>query len=136
MKIGFKIDGVVVDPVSDDVFIDWMCTSKLPFVVIGRYSFGEKEVLSVDADNCNIAYEATKLLLQKGHREILFNLGPRHYTSTEDYLLGIKKATDQFGIKEGVHFCFTPYEMDEHSSTLKAALKIYPKLTAIVCASE
>lgn len=131
------VDGVIViDPVSDDIFIDWMRKSKIPFVVIGRYSDNENEVPSVDADNCNISYAATKILLEKGHRHILINLGPQHYTGTEDQIIGINRALNEFGIKDGVHYCYTPFEIDENSAKLNAMFRVHPEITAIITASD
>lgn len=136
-KNAIGVDGVIViDPVSEDIFIDWMSMAKLPFAVIGRCENRGNNIPTVDADNYGVAYEATKLLLEKGHRNILCALGPRQYTGTDDMKEGIKKAIDEFGCVDGIHYCYSPFEINENLTELNTIFRVYPEITAIVAASD
>lgn len=138
VKNSVGVDGaVVIDPERGDQFLDWMRTAKIPYVVIGRYGDGQTDVSSVDAATEEIAYSATKLLLEKGHRRILFNLGHEYYTMTEDHAAGIRRALNEFGAAEQrVRFCYSPFEIDEKSEELAKILREEPDITAVVCASD
>lgn len=138
VKNSVGVDGaIVIDPERGDQFLDWMRTAKIPYVVIGRYGDGHTDVPSVDADTEEIAYRATMLLLEKGHRNILFNLGHEYYTMTEDHTAGIRRALAECKVDESqVRFCYSPFEIDENSEELARALCKNPQVTAVVCASD
>lgn len=132
------VDGaIVIDPERGDMFLDWMRTAKIPYAVIGRYGDGKNDIPSVDADTQGIAFEATKYLLENGHRNILFNLGHENYTMTEDHAAGIRRALAERG-EDGktVRYCYSAFEIDEKSEELARALRENPQLTAVVCASD
>lgn len=52
----------------------------------------------ITMDNVNGGYLATKYLLDKGHRKIGFITGPDKYFTSEDRMLGAKKALNEFHV--------------------------------------
>jgi len=89
-------DGVIIlDPTEDDDRITQLHRRKLPFVVVGspksRY-VNTDEILSVDNDNENIAFEICQLLIEKGHRNILFLNAPSSQTVANERKKGFFKA--------------------------------------------
>jgi len=52
----------------------------------------------ITMDNVNGGYLATKHLLEKGHRKIAFIIGPDSYFTSEDRMLGVMKAMNEWQV--------------------------------------
>lgn len=86
------MDGVIViDPEKNDKRIDFLKQSNTPFVILGE-AYSEKEILSVDNNNEEIVYKVTDLLIQKGHKKILFLNAHKNKTVAHDRKKGFFRA--------------------------------------------
>ena len=86
------IDGaLIMNPRVDDVYLAHIKRQGIPFVVIGTPS-DPRTVFYVDVDISAGAHAATRLLLSKGHRRILFVDGPRDYMQSLHHLEGSRRA--------------------------------------------
>jgi LacI family transcriptional regulator len=97
------IDGaLIMNPRVNDVYLDCLIKQGIPFVVIGTPSEPEK-MFYVDVDLTAAAYTATKYLISKGHRNILFINGPTDYMQSFHHIQGSALAFKENGweIKSG-----------------------------------
>lgn len=122
------IDGVIIlDPAEEDKRISFLYQLGTPFVVVGKPQNSDiKENLSyVDNNNEEIAFEVCRLLIQKGHRNILFLNAPETRTVSQDRRRGFLRAFHENGLPIEEHFHhYKPNIMDDprkygYESTLK-----------------
>lgn len=95
---GGRIDGLLLlySRASDPV-ISLLRKEDVPFLLVGR-SLDYDDVPSVDNDNVQAAYDATKHLISQGQRRIGFVSGPAHLAMTQDRLAGYTKALGEAGL--------------------------------------
>jgi LacI family transcriptional regulator len=110
---------------------------RFPFVLLGR-PYRENVCHSVNADNVDAAYQATRYLLEKGHRRIGF-ITPCsiEYEVASDRLDGYKKAMVEAGI--GVDEALIAYGSFEENSGLaeaEALLQLTVPPTAILAGRD
>ncbi|MFC5529369.1 LacI family DNA-binding transcriptional regulator [Cohnella yongneupensis] len=93
-----RVDGLLLlySRASDPV-IHLLRKEKMPFVLLGR-SLDYEDVPSVDNDNVQAAYDATKHLIAQGQRRIGFVSGPAKLAMTQDRMAGYTKAITEAGL--------------------------------------
>ena len=92
---GGRIDGLILlYSRSSDPIIHFLRKEKIPFALIGR-SLDYEDVPSVDNDNEQAAYDATKHLIAQGQKRIGFVSGPARLAMSQDRLSGYKKALEE-----------------------------------------
>lgn len=93
-----NVDGIIICPTQKSSRnLEYLQDSGVPFVVIGRRC----EELDVSYVTCNDelgGYQATKKLLDNGHRKILMLTGPEYISSARDRLAGYRRAFGEAGI--------------------------------------
>lgn len=67
----WNLDGLILIGLSQDGFFQKLSSSNVPFVLIDSY-IKNYEVLNIGLDDCRGGYLATKHLIDKGHRDIVF----------------------------------------------------------------
>ncbi len=94
-----QMDGLLISPVGDGSsrVIQDLPRWRVPFVFIDRRAKGI-EADAVLSDNIDGAYQATKHLIERGHRRIGIILGIKGATTTEERLAGYRRALDEAGI--------------------------------------
>jgi LacI family transcriptional regulator len=65
------MDGLILFGLFQDKFFDRLMNADVPFVLIDSYIDNEK-VLNIGLEDCEGAYIATKHLIEKGHKNIVF----------------------------------------------------------------
>ncbi|WP_110930172.1 LacI family DNA-binding transcriptional regulator [Paenibacillus bouchesdurhonensis] len=96
---GRRVDGVILlYSRTDDPVIDFLHENGHPFVLIGR-SDQYPDILSVDTDNVQASYDATKHLISLGHERIGFVSGPPELVVSKDRLKGYMKALADAGLE-------------------------------------
>lgn len=89
---GRRVDGaILLYSRKDDPVIDFLHSNGYPFTLIGR-SDSYDDILSVDNDNVQAAYDATKHLIAMGHERIGFVSGPSNLVVSQDRMLGYRNA--------------------------------------------
>ncbi len=95
-----QVDGVIIIPTGDEISgISFLIEQSIPVVVIDRWL----PDLSIDAvltDNHLGGYQATKHLIDLGHRRIACIGAPAALTPAGDRLSGYRKALKESGIEE------------------------------------
>jgi DNA-binding LacI/PurR family transcriptional regulator len=95
---GGRIDGLLLlYSRSSDPIIHFLREEKMPFVLIGR-SLDYEDVPSVDNDNVQAAYDATKHLITQGQKRIGFVSGPAKLAMTQDRMTGYTRALVEAGL--------------------------------------
>lgn len=93
-----NVDGLILCPTQKDTNnIEFLKKIRLPFVLIGR-RYPDPDVNYVVCDDELGGYQATKYLLQKGHRRILMLHGPLYISSAAERLAGYIRAHEEFGV--------------------------------------
>lgn len=97
--LGKNVDGIIICPTqkSEDN-IKFLKKTGVPFVLIGRY-FKNIESDYVVCNDVEGGYLATKHLIEKGHKRILFLNGPGYISSAFERHEGYKKALSENGIQ-------------------------------------
>lgn len=91
-----RIDGLLISPVGDGSrsVVHELPKWKIPFVFVDR-RVDDIEADAVLSDNIEGAYQATRHLIEQGHRRIGLILGIKGATTTEERLAGYRKALDE-----------------------------------------
>jgi LacI family transcriptional regulator len=136
-SISKNVDGVLLLPIQkDSESVKLLKKFRKPFILVGRY-FEELETDYVIANDHKAAYLATRHLIEKGHKKILFISGHSYISSAVLRLKGFKKAMDEAGLH------VDPEDVIEVSSahgecreTLMQKLKEKHEYTAIFAFSD
>ncbi|MBP3964879.1 LacI family DNA-binding transcriptional regulator [Paenibacillus lignilyticus] len=92
LVMGRRVDGILLlSSRTSDPIIGFLKQQNFPFVLIGR-SDEFPDVLSIDNNNIQAAYDATSHFIAQGHKRIGFISGPPNLVVSQDRLLGYKKA--------------------------------------------
>ncbi|GAA0406669.1 LacI family DNA-binding transcriptional regulator [Paenibacillus motobuensis] len=96
---GHRVDGVILlYSRTDDPVVDFLYQNNHKFVLIGR-SEQYADILSVDTDNVQASYDATKHLISLGHQRIGFVSGPPELVVSKDRLQGYLQALSNAGLE-------------------------------------
>jgi LacI family transcriptional regulator len=96
--LGKKVDGIILCPTQKNKeSVAFLQRTGIPFVLIGRY-FKGLDTDYVVCDDVQGGYLATRHLISKGHRDILFLNGPDCISSAKERLEGYGKALSESGI--------------------------------------
>lgn len=96
---GKRVDGaILLYSRKDDQVVEFLTSNHYPFVLIGR-SEKYPDILSVDNDNVQAAYDATKHLISLGHERIGFVSGPPNHIVSRDRLKGYVNALTEAGLE-------------------------------------
>ena len=132
-------DGSIIHaPVIDDARITDMVNHDIPFVLIGHSSSDcQKDILSVDVDNINIAYTITSQLIALGHRHIALLNSDANMTITFDRLKGYIHALQENGLSFNPSFVYnTDNTKVTGMSTCRELITLHPQVTAIITCSD
>ncbi|MEK4252119.1 LacI family DNA-binding transcriptional regulator [Paenibacillus sp. FSL W7-1287] len=99
LVFGRRVDGVILlSSRPNDPLISMLDKAKFPTVLIGRTD-EHPDILSVDNDNEQAAYEATRHLILQGHDRIGFVSGPPNLTVSLDRMAGYRRAMQEQGLE-------------------------------------
>lgn len=103
---GGRVDGVILlySRKSDPV-ISFLKQLQFPFVLIGR-SEEHPDIISVDNDNIQAAYDTTEHLITHGNERIGLVSGPLHHIVSHDRLQGYRLAMEKYGLKARPEWIF------------------------------
>ena len=94
-----SVDGVYLSSMrNDEQRIALVRQLRLPFIAHGRALSPSDGYAFMDIDNEGAFHDATKLLLQLGHRRLAFINGDTDYTFAVHRLNGVKRAMTDFGL--------------------------------------
>jgi DNA-binding LacI/PurR family transcriptional regulator len=98
MILGRRVDGIILmAPRKADPLVDLLLEHDFPFVLLGR-SLERSDLLCVNNNNVQAAFDATRHLIAQGHERIGFVSGPPDMVVSEDRLEGYKRALAESGL--------------------------------------
>jgi len=98
LVLGRRVDGVILlSARQDDPLIELLANHDFPTVLIGRTE-GHDNIITVDTDNNQAAYDATLHMIKQGHTRIGFVVGEPNLTVSVDRLAGYRKAMVEAGL--------------------------------------
>jgi LacI family transcriptional regulator len=132
-----QVDGVFVSsPVSKDPRIELLRDISIPFIVHGRSEGVTTRYSFLDIDNISAFRDATKLLLELGHRRLGLINGERSATFAEHREIGMIKALEDAGLGQDPSLVKWAPMSEEHGyrSTISLLDSAEPP-TALLCSS-
>lgn len=94
-----SVDGIYLSSMrNDDQRIPLMAQLGIPFLAHGRALMPADGYAYVDIDNEGAFHDATRLLLQLGHRRLAFLNGDTDFTFALHRLTGVKRAMAEHGL--------------------------------------
>ena len=133
----YRMAGLIVIPSADSRLVAAAGTAgELPVVCLDRCPEGWKGD-SITVDNTEGAYQATRYLLELGHRRIAAITGQLHVTSAVERLKGFKRALREFGITMAPEY-IQEGRFDRLSGYEKSLmlLQFSPRPTAVFAAND
>ncbi|HLK33849.1 MAG TPA: LacI family DNA-binding transcriptional regulator [Terriglobales bacterium] len=135
---GYRMAGLIVIPSANSrlVALAGASAGELPVICLDRWPEGWKGD-SVTLDNAEGAYQATRYLLELGHRRIATISGQAHVTSAVERLKGFRRALREAGITLDPEY-IQEGRFDRLSGYEKARmlLEFSPRPTAIFAAND
>ncbi|WP_415426208.1 LacI family DNA-binding transcriptional regulator [Staphylococcus borealis] len=93
-----SVDGfILLYSLQDDPIERLLHEFNVPYLIIGK-SLNYDQVIHIDNDNVDAAYQLAKYLYQLGHRSMLFLQESGHYAVTEDRTEGFKQYCNDVNI--------------------------------------
>jgi LacI family transcriptional regulator len=133
----YRMAGLIVIPSANSRLVAAADTAgELPVVCLDRCPEGWKGD-SITVDNTEGAYQATRYLLELGHRRIAAITGQLHVTSAVERLKGFKRALREFGVTIAPEY-IQEGRFDRLSGYEKSLLLLQfsPRPTAIFAAND
>ncbi|MCS7202457.1 MAG: LacI family transcriptional regulator [Dictyoglomus sp.] len=119
----WNLAGVIITGIFEDEFYQVLKTSEIPVVLIDSYVF-DNSFLKVGLEDFKGGYLATKYLIEKGHKNILFvspKIKPKGVL--EERLKGYKKALEEAGIS------FKDKNIYEHGTRIDECIALGKKIS-------
>ncbi|HZG75312.1 MAG TPA: LacI family DNA-binding transcriptional regulator [Paenibacillus sp.] len=95
---GRRVDGILLlYSRANDPVVAMLKEADFPFAIIGRNE-DYPDILTIDNDNVQASYDATRHLISQGHERIGFVSGPPNLIVSRDRLAGYSKAMREAGL--------------------------------------
>ena len=136
-SVSKKLDGVIICPCQKDTTpLQVMEGNSVPFVLLGR-RFARSAYSYVVADDVKGGFLATRHLIERGHKDILFLNAPTCISSARERLQGYRKALGAAGIPFRTQMVReVAIRGGECSRTLQQLLWNKVRFSAIFCFSD
>lgn len=94
-----RVDGLIIlSPLNESEYVNELTKRKMPFVLIDS-QLDTRYVSKVVVDNEKGGYDATKYLIELGHRKIAHIRGPQCFLSAKEREEGFLRALQEAGIE-------------------------------------
>lgn len=133
-----RVDGVIIvgSNIQEKNFSLDLLEQKIPFVLVER-NFSDPRVNCIWVDNIAGAYQATKYLVEKGHRKIAHITGNLYYQVALDRLEGYKKALQEARIDYSEELVISGnFVWQSGYEKMKDILRLHPQCTAVFVAND
>ena len=134
---GHNFDGyVLISKEVAELTLPALRKREMPAVLIGRAP-DFPNLPTVNVDNVDGGYKATKHLLGLGHRHIAAITGPLHAQESLDRLHGFKNAHHEAGVPVIETLCVeSEYSQKGGYEAMQRLLDHTPRLTAVFCTAD
>jgi DNA-binding LacI/PurR family transcriptional regulator len=131
------LDGVIcLNEEVTDLTVKTLADKDIPIVLVG-HNPNHPDISSVDVDNYDGAYQATKHLIDLGHRDIGGIFGDQNVEETEHRIRAYRDALTDHGL--GVRDDYVrvgSYTQQDGHLTMNNWAANHKKMTAVFCASD
>ncbi len=136
-----RVEGLFIYPVHrlqpEARIYQELAASKLPIVLLGQTAPFCSQFLSVASDDEPASFEATRHLLELGHRRIAFLAGPIAAPWAHERLAGYRRALRDANLEPDDHLLFPAGStLDDGAKAAAQLLPELPKITAIQASSD
>lgn len=134
-----NVDGIIMAPCSDNPERIRQVAEQIPVVLIDRYyesETGEAPLPYVATDNYRGAFEATRLLIQNGHRNILCIQGSPLSITSRKRVMGYCDAMAQAGLQANINVRGNDFSTQNGYIETKLALMSGNPVSAIFALSS
>lgn len=133
------VDGIIITPslIKENWQFEDILKIKYPMVAIHRSIINAEYVCNVYLDNYNDGYEATRYLIELGHKNIGCINGTQWLINSEDGMQGYKQAMKDYGLEINEQWIYSSTQDVE--TGVKGAEKLLNcsnKVTAIIACSD
>lgn len=130
-----NLDGIILVPCGDNPTRLEEISKNIPLMLVDRY-FENSNLSYVSTDNYDGAYQATKLLLDSGHKNILCIQGPVISVTTKERLRGCHEAVRDAGGYANLEIRGNEFSIRNGYIETKLVLSSNPRPTAIFALSN
>ena len=137
-----QVSGIIITPNSDDddsinnEYLNLLSNMRIPIVLVDR-DVKYSNLDGVFIDNRRGAYEATRLLLENGHRRIAAICGPMDTVPGRDRLTGYRDAFAAAGLPvEEELVYYGDFSVESGEAITRSILRRRPDVTAIFPANN
>ncbi len=137
MLVNNSLDGIIFATASvDSPTVDLLVGRNIPIVLAVR-SNQRGNASVVESDNATAGAEATRHLIELGHHNIGFLMGPRDTSTSVDRLQGCQRELDSAGLTAtGRNVIWGSYSHDSGYSGLMQLMNLADAPTGVVCAND
>jgi LacI family transcriptional regulator len=131
------VDAIFLAHVTDpDPRVDLLKSGSMPYLVHGRIMGDVHDYPYLDVNNEDAFYNATKLLLQLGHKRFALINGEDRFTFAIRRKLGVEKALNELGLTLDPDYIVHGF-MSDHTGLrgMEKFLALPERPTAVLCAS-
>ncbi len=119
-----RVDGFIVGAeLLDQLSINSLCISKIPFVLLGQSPLLKHYF--VDVDNYTGAYQMVEYMIKKGYKKIVCLNALESYTYAHPRLQGYLDAIKSYGL-DFCHFETSPYKRENTIEAMEKLLGFEP----------
>ena len=130
-----KVDGIAMVPCGYEVEALEELDKEIPIVLIDRY-YENSSLTYACTDNFKGAYDATKKLIEAGHRDILCIRGVPHAITSVRRVAGYLKALQEAGLEEHAMISGNEFTIENGYLQTQLAISSGKKFTAIFALSS
>lgn len=131
----FRVDGIIIAPCGRDSRRLEKINRTIPVVQVDRY-FENSELSYVSTNNYRGAYEAMRLLLTSGHRNVVCIQGPTFSVTNRERIRGCRQAIEEFGQECSLQVLGNDFTIQNGYIEGQMALSRRPRPTAIFAMSN
>lgn len=131
----YHVDGIIIVPCGENPKRLEEISRTTPVILVDRY-YRNSFLPYVSTNNLEGAYQAMKLLLLNGHKEIVVICGPSVSVTTQERIRGCQKAMDNFGKDAHMQVLGNEFSIENGYVETKLALQGSPRPTAIFALSN
>jgi DNA-binding LacI/PurR family transcriptional regulator len=132
-----QLDGVIcLNEEVTDLTVDTLADKDIPIVLVG-HNPKHPDISSVDVDNYDGAYTATKHLIDLGHTQIGGIFGDQNVEETEHRIRAYREALKDHGLDvRDDYISVGSYTQQDGYNTLNLWTENHKQMTAVFCASD
>mgnify|MGYP006278090599 CR=1 FL=1 len=132
-----KVDGVIIAEPRSLVLAEYAQQQLKPVIVVAP-SLDHLPFESVDIDNEQAGFQATRYLIELGHRKIAFIKGPENILATQFRFSGFRRAieTASLSIEDELITSGVGWTIEDGEAAFELLNKRENEYTAIVCAND